>query len=238
MALFAGNVILLYVMKQIRERNQYKLQIQMLKQQKRLQNKSYEILKKRYGQAAGLLHDVNKHMKIMEKLYQEQQKEEAVNYTKAVSDRFNSILSLSYTDNLILNCLLSDKSRTTRRLGIALEIETITADISFMNPMDITTLFGNLLDNAIAACRKCRGEKYIGVFINAFKEMVSVRIENTVSKPVLVKEGRIVHTGDGIGMLNIRQCVEAYEGTIVYKSTDNKLICDIILNRMNPLGKI
>lgn len=66
--------------------------------------------------------------------------------------------------------------------------------------------------------------------------MLSVRIENYIEKPVLIKNGIIDDTNDkrkGVGILNIQRCIEFYLGSIIYKSSDQMLVCDIILNRLD-----
>ncbi len=145
---------------------------------------------------------MDKHIKMVERLYHEDSKNEAINYTKQINDMLRPLVPLQYTNNLILNCLLFDKSRLAETLGINLEIETSTADFNIMESIDITTLFGDLLDNAIVACKKCQKEKYIGFFAKAYKDMISIRVENTIFEPIIIKGGKIVNAGDGIGLLN------------------------------------
>lgn len=232
-----ANMYMLYFIRFIDERNYYKLQVEVMQQQEKLQYENYEIQRERYKETMAILHDVDKHIKMIEGLYQEDLKSEAINYTKQINDMLRPLVPVQYTDNLILNCLLFDKNRLSERLGINLEIDISTADINFMEPIDITTLFGNLMDNAIAACRKCQKEKYIGFFAKAYKEMVSIRVENSIFEPLTIKGGKIVNAGDGIGLLNIQRCVNAYGGSIIYKKIDNRLICDILLNRIDSLEK-
>lgn len=41
-------------------------------------------------------------------------------------------------------------------------------NLNFLAPIDITTIFGNLLDNAIEAAEKLEGEKYISIKIGSY----------------------------------------------------------------------
>lgn len=59
-----------------------------------------------------------------------------------------------------------------------------------MMPAAVTTLFGNLLENATEVCRHCKGEQEIRVSVRNYNEMLSIRIENTVEKEVNLKNGR------------------------------------------------
>lgn len=105
-----------------------------------------------------------------------------------------------------------------------------------MKPIDITTLFGNLIDNALEATKKCNEEKNIGLYIKEYNEMISIRIENGVEAPVVIKNGKIYSSSEksnGIGLLNIQRCIEDYLGSIIYKYFNQLLVCDIVLNRVD-----
>lgn len=229
-----ANMYMLYFIRFSDERNYYKAQLEMMEQQEKLQYDSYEIQSEKYKEAVAILHDVDKHMKMIEELYQEDLKREALIYTNQIREMLQPLVPYRYTDNPVLNCLLSDKKRAADRSGISFKIEIDEVDINFMKPMDITTLFGNLIDNALEACKKCGGEKQIGLYIREYNEMISIRIENCADQPVVIKNGKIVHKNaekSGVGLLNIERCIGDYLGSIIYKYSDPLLVCDIILNR-------
>lgn len=49
--------------------------------------------------------------------------------------------------------------------------------------------------------------------------MISIRIENSIEKPILIKNGTIItdkRGRSGIGLLNMRKCVDAYDGSVCY----------------------
>lgn len=231
-----SNMYLLYFIRFSDERNFYKRQVEMMQQQEKLQYESYEIQSEKYNQAVAILHDVEKHIKMIENLYQGDLEKDAIDYAREIREMLQPLVPLRYTDNPVLNCLLSDKKRIADKNGIILKIEANEADISFMRPIDITTLFGNLMDNAVAASKGCSGKKYIGLYIREYNEMISIRVENSVAEPVSIKNGKIDNSDKerkGIGLLNIQRCIEDYIGSIIYKYSNNMLICDIILNRVD-----
>ncbi len=231
-----ANMYLLYFIKFSDERNYYKMQLEMMEQQEKIQYDNYEIQSEKYKEAISILHDVDKHMKMIEGLYQEDFKREAQNYTDQIREMLQPLVPFMYTDNPVLNCLLSDKKRVADRSGISFKIEINEVDINFMKPIDITTLFGNLIDNALEATKKCNGEKYIGLCIKEYNEMISIRIENSVEDPVVIKNGKIYSSSakrNGVGLLNIQRCIEDYLGSIIYKYSNQLLVCDIVLNRVD-----
>ncbi len=224
-----SNMFLLYFMKYLDERNFYKLQNDMMHQQEKLRFENYEIQKETYTRALSVLHDVKKHINVIETLYRENRRE-ALDYTRQINEMLKPLMPMRYVNNPILNCLLIDKIRAAEQCGISFEIDVSTADVNFMESIDITTLFGNLLDNAVEAAGNCGGEKYIRLFLSRCNDMLLVRVENSVDEPVPIRNGMIAVSKKGIGILNIEKCVDTYCGTIDYRDKGNKLICEIWLN--------
>ena len=110
-------------------------------------------------------------------------------------------------------------------------------DRIFLAPIDITTIFGNLLDNAIEAAEKLEGGKYISIKIGSYHKMIAASIENNCGE-VKWKNGFPVSAkgkGGGIGLLNVQSSVKKYDGNLILKSDGNifpafKLLCS--LNRI------
>ncbi|MCM1256317.1 MAG: GHKL domain-containing protein [Roseburia sp.] len=225
------NMYMLYFIQFSDERNIYKLQVEMMEQQEKLQYGNYKAHMEKYNEAIKIIHDVDKYVKSMKSLYKEKLIEEAVSYADQISDRLKGLLPAKYSGNPIINCLLSEKKKEAEMLGIQFMIENFTGDLDFMASIDITTLFGNLIDNAMAAVEACTEDRYIGLSVEAFNEMISIRIKNTVNQEISIKHGKMLNKG--IGILNIERCVTAYEGNISYSCEKNVLCCDILLNRVD-----
>lgn len=183
-----SNMFLLYFRKYLDERNFYKQRSEMMEQQEKLQFENYEVQKNNYMKAVSVLHDVRKHINVIEGLYRNNQDEEALNYTKQINDMLKPLAPVEFVDNPVLNYLLSDKIRIAEQQEILFEIDVLAAEVNFMEPIDITTLFGNLLDNAMAACKQCEGERYISFCLQRHNDLLYARVENSVLVAVPIKE--------------------------------------------------
>ncbi len=219
------------IVKYLSERNLYRRQAEQLKQRERLQQENDEIQRSRYAEAMSILHDVNKHIAVIESLYQAGQKSAAVSYTAQIQEKLRPFTPFPYGNNPILDCLLTERARQAEKNHISFNVKISPVDINFMKPIDITTLFGNLLDNAINACKKCGQDAYINFFMHPQNEMVSIRVENSTDGTVPVSGGRIAPGLWNIGLMNIQHCIESYNGSIIYHSRKEVLICDILINR-------
>ena len=225
---------LTYFMRAEDEKKGMEFRIAMMKQQEELQFDYYEAQREKYRQSVSILHDVNRHIRSIEELYRLDKKEEALEYTRQIGSILKPLVPKEYSDNPMLNIILADKQQSAESLGIQFMIQVECGKLDFLEPVDVTTLFGNLLDNALEACKKCSGERYIQIHIRNYNEMVSVRIMNSVQTEVKLKNGRPVGAEEsrgGIGSLNVERCVEKYGGSILYKNADGKFYSDVILNR-------
>ena len=223
------NMYMLYFVQFSDERNAYKHQVEMMEQKEKLRYESYEAQLEKYTEAVGMLHDMDKHIKQMERMYQENLIGEASGYARQIGGILQRFMPTAYTDNAILNCLLTDKAKQAEKKGIVFGVEGFTGDINFMAPADITSLFGNLLDNALAAAAKCESEKSVRLSVEASHDVVSVRAVNTVSGKVSIKDGMLAERGTGI--MNMERCAETYGGSVIYWQEGKEITCDIMLNR-------
>ncbi|MCM1050217.1 MAG: GHKL domain-containing protein [Clostridiales bacterium] len=229
-----ANLYLFYALKVEDEKNSMEFQIAMMKQQESLQFEHYERQREKYGRSIEVLHDVSKHLRSIEELYQAGMMEKAMEYTKQIGSILKPLVPEEYSDNPMLNILLADRKQAVESMGIRFVVKVESTGLGFIEPVDVTTLFGNLLENAMQAVLKCSGERYIKVHIKNYNEMLSIRIENSVEKEVRIKNGKPVSTGGkgtGIGCLNVQRCVEKYGGSVLYKNGNGKFYSDVILNR-------
>ncbi|MCM1499951.1 MAG: GHKL domain-containing protein, partial [Clostridium sp.] len=229
-----ANMYLFYSLKVEDEKNSMEFQIAMMKQQEGLQFEHYERQREKYGRSIEVLHDVSKHLRSIEELYRAGMTEKAMEYTRQIGGILKPLVPVEYSDNPMLNILLADRKQAAESIGIRFVVKVESTGLGFIEPVDVTTLFGNLLENAMQAVLKCSGERYIRVHIKSYNEMLSIRIENSVEQEVRIKNGRPVSTGGkgaGIGCLNVERCVEKYGGSILYKNGDGRFYSDVILNR-------
>ncbi len=232
--LIFANLYLFYSLKVEDEKNSMEFQIAMMKQQESMQFEHYERQREKYGKSIEILHDVSKHIRSIEELYRAGVTDKAMEYTKQIGSILKPLVPEEYSDNPMLNILLVDRKQAAESIGIRFVVKVESIGLGFIEPVDVTTLFGNLLENAMQAALKCSGERYIKVHIKNYNEMLSIRIENSVEKEVRIKNGRPVSTGGkgtGIGCLNVQRCVEKYGGSVLYKNGDGKFYSDVILNR-------
>lgn len=227
-----ADLYLLYFVKMADEKNYYENQVKVLEQQANIQYEYYLAQAKKYDKTVQILHDVKKHIKAIEDLYTSDQESMAGEYANKIGDLLKPLIPVRYTENPILNILLTDKETIMKDKGISMEIKIDNVSLDFVEPIDVTTIFGNLLDNAIEAAEKAEGEKYVYIKIGSRRQMIIISIENSCDDVKwkndipISKKGK----GRGIGLLNVRSSIDKYDGSLKLKQENKKFVAELFLN--------
>lgn len=137
-----------------------------------------------------------------------------------------------HTGNDFLDVILKDKAEKAREKHIDFSAAVDFEGVDFIEPLDISTLFGNGIDNAIEASEKLPEEqRVILVKAGRVREFVSILIENNCSNEAYTdghttKEDQFLH---GFGISNMKKAAEKYDGTCTAAQTDGKFILKILL---------
>jgi hypothetical protein len=124
------------------------------------------------------------------------------------------------TGNKVLDAVLTSKSMYCQSNGIELKCIANGKLLDFMSDMDVSALFGNMLDNAIESAEKQKDEKkrLVGLYITQEKQFLKIRTENYCDEEIKFKGGMPITTKrdkriHGYGMKSMQKTVEKYGGS-------------------------
>ena len=130
------------------------------------------------------------------------------------------------TKNAALNVVLMEKGLVCRRHGIRLSCIADGELLDFMAESDIYAIFGNLLDNAIAAVQVLSvEERSIGLSVRGVNNFTVVNVYNGYAGSLRFEGDFPVTTktelGHGYGLKSIRYTAEKYGGVMQLSTEDN-----------------
>lgn len=125
-----ADLYLLYYVKMADEKKHYENRVKALEQQAKMQYEYYLAQTEKYNQTIRILHDVDKHIRAIENLYGTEREHTAGEYAEAIRSTLAPLIPMSYTENPILNILLTDKNAVMQEKGIHSDIKIDNVEIS------------------------------------------------------------------------------------------------------------
>ena len=185
--------------------------------------KSTNALQAIFNEQRALTHDFNNHITTLYMLLKAGHYEKATEYVKVLSQNLPENTRVVSTNHPILDTILNQKYTQAKLQNTSMRF-TVNDLSSFpMKDEDVVTLLGNLLDNALEACRKLPDSSYINVKILKKEGDFLLSVENS-SLPVKISENNYVPTDKaephlhGFGLQNIAHIMQkyGYEYTLFY----------------------
>jgi uncharacterized integral membrane protein len=149
-------------------------------------------------------------------------------YLQELEDGLKGYGAQSKTGNKVLDTILTGKSLYCMQRNITFSSVVDGTLFDFMNVMDLCTIFGNALDNAIESEEKLPNleKRMVRVFAGAQGHFIIVRVENYWEEklriegdlPVTTKKDTDFH---GYGLRSIRGTAEKYGGYMTMRQEDN-----------------
>ena len=131
------------------------------------------------------------------------------------------------TGNSVLDTVLTGKSLYCAKHQIKLTCVADGARLAFMDVMDLCTLFGNALDNAIECELSIpdKEKRLIHLEVYAKKDFLVIRCENYCPTPPVFEHGLPVTTKadreyHGYGLKSMRYTAQKYGGTMTVQAKD------------------
>ena len=187
----------------------------------------YTELEKAMEKNRQLSHDLKNHILVLKHFKMEENYEGIDKYIEEIEQNFFDTKRGVWTGNQIADMLLEQKRTLAEQEGITFTIQAVPIAEWLFDDSDTCSLLGNLLDNAIEACMRMdeNANKWISVKIENQKQLLFIKIENSVSeipvmkdkRPISVKQDKIRH---GYGLKSVERIVNKYEGMITYKGKD------------------
>ncbi len=176
-----------------------------------------------------IYHDLKNHLIILQG---KQGTEEARQSIQSLQKEIESYENYRHTGNDYLDMLLRDKMRAAREKKIDFTASLQFGDGGFIDLLDVSTIFGNALDNAMEACERLPEDmRFITMKAGRLRDMLVITVENSRRMDQLydgktTKKDRFLH---GLGLINIRTAVEKYGGECVAKAENDIFVLKVTI---------
>ena len=145
------------------------------------------------------------------------------------------------TGNEVLDTVLTEKSLTCEANEIALNCVVDGRSLAFLDPVDLYSMLGNALDNAIEEVRRVeeKEKRIIDVLIRAENRLLLIQIINPVAGELTFQDGLPASTKaddgyHGFGLKSIRYTAQKYDGFITINLEHGCFVLRILLPLSDP----
>ena len=240
LAFISGGVVVIAVLiwvmlVKISKDREMELRYSLLEQQYQYQKENILQSGQSLKEMSTLRHDMKNKLLLIGQLITNGETDKAIKMCGACREEIEAAKLLVNSENFLLNAILNSKLAGAKEKHIQTEIVITTTQFDDIEDIDLCSILGNLLDNAIEAVQKEPKEhRIIKILMGQTGGYRSIRIQNTIGASVLkqnpqlrtTKKNKQIH---GLGLLSVRRTVEKYGGEFHCYEEDGFFCCVVIL---------
>lgn len=193
-----------------------------MQHQVEVQKEKYEQLSSSLIKGNRLIHDINKHHRILKEYLTDGNITDATHYIDKIDKSFEQIYSSINTGNLIIDAIMGRYKDILEQRGCQSEIRiNIDKNKTIMKDYDLVVVLGNITDNIIEALgdvssdEKCTAE----IELKMTETMFVLYSKNSIAKKI--KQKKKDNWFHGLGLSNVKDTIEKYGGSIVACQKEN-----------------
>ncbi|MBQ6805838.1 MAG: GHKL domain-containing protein [Lachnospiraceae bacterium] len=212
------SVMVLYFIREFSKVVLEKEELKLRMERDAIEKKHYQNMEEQHDAYDVLVHDMKHVIRTMAALSQSENSEEIQKLVERFDISIGKVTDKEYCGNKILNALLLEKIGFAEEKGIKLDLNIIEPlKLDMIEDLDLITMMGNLLDNAIIAESKVSEPKevFCRVALSKDFEHVVIQVENShegkMFKAKARPEGKL-GAKHGIGLNSIEEIVKKYGG--------------------------
>ena len=230
------NLMFLALYNTLQKANEEYLALQLSMQKEQADIAYYSTLQEQFENQRVLIHDIRKHLGTIGALAKQNGSAEIETYISGLEETFAPSVQAKLCTDPILNLLLLRFRDNCNAKHIQFQCDVRENSSSFLNASSITTLYGNLLSNALEAA-ETSSEKQIelSVIRNIAQSVIVISVTNSCDNPPMSdgnggfltqKTDLLLH---GVGLRSIERIVSKYHGIdTMYYDFDNKQFHHVI----------
>lgn len=183
------------------------------------------------------LHNTVHYLKVIRELAYEKKNQEICDIVEKLSGKLNRETIYEYSHHKMLNTILSEYNSKAKKAGIHFDVYVEPGCVlEQIQDVDLITMLGNILDNAITATIQKENEPSIMVriFMQKNGKLCIIKVVNGFTGKLKEENGKLLSTKKeagihGLGVSSVSKIAEQYGGYLEYYVEDFKFHAILVL---------
>lgn len=232
-----GNILMFYAFNKYSEETYENLKRDVIIMKQNVELSHLQEMIRNDERQKEFIHDTSNYLKIIESLAEAGENSKIREILRELNYELEKNTLESYSDNLVLNALISEKVTYAKKNNVQIDV-FLEPNIQFgaLREIDMISMIGNLLDNAIRGAQECENFRtvQIRIFMQNKRNILVVKIVNNCTEKILIENGEIKSTKKeqglhGLGIKSVNHTAEKYDGYLEYYIKDEKFVALLIL---------
>lgn len=232
-----GNILMFYAFNKYSEETYENLKRDVIIMKQNVELSHLQEMIRNDERQKEFIHDTSNYLKIIESLAEAGENSKIREILRELNYELEKNTLESYSDNLVLNALISEKVTYAKKNNVQIDV-FLEPNIQFgaLREIDMISMIGNLLDNAIRGAQECENFRtvQIRIFMQNKRNILVVKIVNNCTGKILIENGEIKSTKKeqglhGLGIKSVNHTAEKYDGYLEYYIKDEKFVALLIL---------
>lgn len=223
------SVVLLMAVLFYRINRQYEMEKEIVRlkiDQAEILERDYQALRHTYADNAKLYHDLHNHIEAIYQCLMGGDIQEAVQYCEELRTPVREISQTVWTGDKAIDYLISSKMALAEQDDIQTKVNIEYPHNTNIRNVDLTTILGNLLDNALEAAEMAPDHlRFMNLTIRRINAMLIIKAENGYGEAPMQENGSLMTAKmdkafHGWGLKSVQTAAERYDGIINTEYTD------------------
>lgn len=227
--IFVMNILIIWVLHHNQKKHEEYIKLQTQLQKQKTNSIYYQTLSEQSEKQKILIHDIKQHISIIRSLCEQNDYERAKEYAQGLLEHEELKNPVQICSHTLLNLILLRYRHLAAASDINFKEEIRCGQLGKIKDEDITTIFCNLLDNAIESATG-NNNAYIRITVteNGAKSRIVITVENScLTAPVKNTKGNYQSTKHdkqrhGYGLKSIKKAADLYDGNIATIYNDHE----------------
>lgn len=213
-AILISNIVVYLIYEKAEKSNQKLIELELINQKNDIDMQYLTLLERKNEQMQIMSHNYKNNILTIADMTDSSEIKEYINDMFREINEYNQIAK---TKNRLLDVIINKYIQICNDKGIAFETDIVTDNLSFINSYDISSLFNNILDNAVESAEKSKGKfitMNISTSLNSYHKII---VTNSCDSEPETESGRLITTKSdkllhGLGTKSINKIVKNYGG--------------------------